>query len=277
MLKISELFIYPIKSLGGISLLETAITDRGFQYDRRWMLIDENNRFLTQRIYPQMALFKLFIGVNCLWVTHPESGKMGIPFETVGVQQEQVTIWEDTCKALRVSHEVDAWFSEALGLNCRLVYMPDSTAREVDQRYAPKGVITSFSDAYPFLMIGQASLDDLNSRLTTSLPMNRFRPNMVFTGGTPFEEDQMNHIRIANKIDFYGVKLCARCIVTTIDQQSGEKSKEPLKTLASYRSKDKKILFGQNLIHGGNGTIRVGDHLEVISKHNEERFIVRGD
>ncbi|MGK9119520.1 MOSC domain-containing protein [Olivibacter jilunii] len=276
MLTISELFIYPVKSLGGISLSEAEVTDRGFKYDRRWMLIDENNQFLTQRVHPQMALFKLEIGGDGLSVTHPEWGKIRIPFEPVDAQFSEVVIWEDTCQAVSVSREVDAWFSDALGLTCRLVYMPDSITREVDQRYAPKGMITSFSDAYPFLIIGQASLDDLNARLEIALPMNRFRPNIVFTGGTAFEEDRMNHIRIGGTIDFYGVKLCARCVMTTIDQQSAKKAKEPLKTLASYRSREKKILFGQNLIHQGSGFVKVGDPLEVLSTHTEERFIVGG-
>ncbi|MEH6307365.1 MOSC domain-containing protein [Olivibacter sp. CPCC 100613] len=274
MLTISGLFIYPIKSLGGIQLGQAEVTDRGFKYDRRWMLIDENNQFLTQRTYPKMALFKLELSVDGLWVMHPEWGKIKIPFDLVNAQQEEVVIWDDTCQAVSVSREVDAWFSEALGFACKLVYMPDSTEREVDQRYAPKGMITSFSDAYPFLMIGQASLDDLNSRLEIALPIDRFRPNILFTGGTPFEEDRMHRIRIGEHVYFSGVKLCARCVMTTIDQQNAEKSKEPLKTLATYRSKDRKILFGQNLIHHGRGMIRLGDHLEVLSTHVEERFIV---
>jgi len=160
-----------------------------------------------------------------------------------------------------------------MGIKCRLVHMPEETHREVDQRYAQPGMITSFSDAYPFLLIGQHSLDDLNTKLAEPLPMDRFRPNIVFTGGRPFEEDLMNHVKIAG-IDFYGAKLCARCVLTTINQQTAVKAKEPLKTLASYRLKNKKILFGQNLIHKGTGIITIGDTLEVLSTHREERFIV---
>lgn len=151
--------------------------------------------------------------------------------------------------------------------------MPEETHREVDQRYAQPGMITSFSDAYPFLLIGQGSLDDLNNRLAEPLPMNRFRPNIVFTGGQAFDEDLMNHIKIAG-IDFYGAKLCARCVLTTINQETAVKAKEPLKTLATYRLKNKKILFGQNLIHEGTGVISVGSTLNVLSTHQEERFIV---
>jgi uncharacterized protein YcbX len=274
MLTISELYIYPIKSLGGIAVTYAEVTDRGLKYDRRWMLVDEQNRFLTQREFPQMTLLKVHIESNGLLVTHHLNGSVSIPFKQHNPNKQQVVIWDDTCIGVFVSNEHDTWFSDALGIKCRLVYMPDDTRREVDQRYAPEGMITSFSDAYPFLIIGQASLDDLNSRLAEPLPMNRFRPNIVFAGGDPFEEDLMKHIHIAG-ISFYGVKLCARCIMTTINQQTAVKAKEPLKTLASYRFKNNKILFGQNLIHEGMGVITVGDTIEVLSTHDEDRFIVK--
>jgi uncharacterized protein YcbX len=273
MLTISELYIYPIKSLGGIALTSAEVTDRGFKYDRRWMLVDEQNRFLTQREHPQMALLKVSVESDGLQVTHQLKGSVSIPFIQHGQSKHEVVIWDDTCTGVYVSHELDNWFSDAIGIKCRLVYMPEDTRREVDQRYAPEGSITSFSDAYPFLIIGQASLDDLNSRLAEPLAMDRFRPNIVFTGGRPFEEDLMNHIHIAG-IGFYGAKLCARCVMTTINQQTAVRAKEPLKTLASYRFKNNKILFGQNLIHEGTGIIAVGDTMEVLSIHHEDRFIV---
>lgn len=151
--------------------------------------------------------------------------------------------------------------------------MPDHTHRKVDSRYAHNGEITTFADEYPFLMIGQESLNDLNRRLSESLPMNRFRPNIVFSGGKPYEEDIIHEFTIGN-ISFRGVKLCARCVVTTIDQETAIKQKEPLKTLAGYRRKGQKILFGQNVIHQGTGHITVGDRLTDISLHNDERFLV---
>lgn len=273
MFTISELYIYPIKSLGGISLTQAEVTDRGFKYDRRWMLVDEHNRFLTQREFPQMALLKVHLENDGLLVTCPLKDPIKIPFKLNNQIKQEVAIWDDTCKGVFVSHEMDNWFSEALQLKCRLVYMPDDTHREVDQRYAREGMITSFSDAYPFMMIGQTSLNDLNNRLADRLPMDRFRPNIVFTGGQPYEEDLMNHIQIAG-IDFFGAKLCARCVLTTINQQTGVKAKEPLKTLASYRLKNKKIMFGQNLIHEGTGIIAVGDTITTLTTHEEDRFIV---
>ncbi|MDB5146634.1 MAG: hypothetical protein JWQ57_654 [Mucilaginibacter sp.] len=273
MLLISELFIYPIKSLGGIAVKSAGVTRRGLKYDRRWMLVDEHNRFLTQREHAQMALLKVHIEAEGLLVTHPSKDPVTIPYQYNGQVKQEVAIWDDTCTGVYVNDEIDAWFSDALGIKCRLVYMPDETEREVDQRYALPGMVTSFADAYPFMTIGQASLNDLNSRLAEALPMDRFRPNIVFTGGKAFEEDKMNHLVIAG-INFYGAKLCARCVMTTIDQQTAIRAKEPLKTLAQYRFKDNKIMFGQNLIHEGSGIISVGDVIEVLSTHHEERFIV---
>jgi uncharacterized protein YcbX len=274
MLQISRLYIYPIKSLGGISLTTARITDRGLEHDRRWLLIDEHNRFLSQREDAQMALFKQQINNGAFTVTYTADGtSIKIPLHPLKQDVAEVTIWDDICTAQYVSDAVDEWFSDKLGINCRLVYMPDDTLRQTDLRYTNEGTITSFADAYPALIIGQASLDDLNSRLATPLPMDRFRPNIVFTGGEPYSEDTMHHISI-NGMDMYGVKLCARCIMTTIDQTTAQKNKEPLKTLATYRRKGNKILFGQNLTVQGSGLLNVGDELTVLSTHTEERFLV---
>ncbi len=279
MLQISELHIYPIKSLPGISLTQVRVTDRGFEHDRRWMLVDENNIFLTQRLVPEMTQLPLLLENEGIRVTNKANGNsFFIPFEEdpdAVEKRTEVVVWEDTCQAAYVSDDADKWFSEALGINCRLVYMPEDSLRVVDQRYAPADKITSFADAYPFMMLGQASLDELNSRMTDPLPINRFRPNIVFKGGKAFEEDVMDQLTISS-IDFYGVKLCARCPIPTIDQNTGARGKEPLKTLAKYRQRDNKVYFGQNLIHNGEGHICVGDTLEVKRYHTDERFIISG-
>jgi uncharacterized protein YcbX len=274
MLVVSQLFIYPIKSLGGIALDTAQLTDRGLQHDRRWMLIDDDNRFLSQREHAQMALFKLEVLADALKVTYtPDGSTINIPFIPLKQDLLDVVIWDDTCTGQLVSDAVDAWFTVKLGISTRLVYMPDETHRAADPRYTTQGTISSFADAYPALLIGQASLDDLNTRLVEKLPMNRFRPNIVFTGGEAYGEDQMNHITI-NGVDMYGVKLCARCVMTTIDQETIAKGKEPLKTLSRYRRKGNKILFGQNLAFNSNGVISVGDELSVHSTHTDERFFV---
>ena len=274
MLLISQLYIYPIKSLAGIAVDKARVTDRGFEHDRRWMLVDLNNRFISQREVHQMALIKVRVTDKGMLVNHTaKNSSFLIPFLPTTNEFADVTIWDDTCTGQFVSSEADEWFSNMLEISCRLVYMPDETARVTDPRYAPDDSITSFSDAYPFLIIGQASLDDLNSRLSEPLPMNRFRPNIVFTGGAPFQEDMMGTFSVGD-IVFYGVKLCARCIMTTIDQETAIKYKEPLKTLARYRFKNNKILFGQNLAHEGRGEISVGDTLRVLKLNHEERFMV---
>jgi uncharacterized protein len=261
---VSELFIYPIKSLGGIAVTSAKVTARGFQYDRRWMLVDTNNCFITQRDFPQMALLRVELTDNGLKVQHKinKSEVVDIPHVLPVSQTATVQIWSDKCKAQFVGRELDEWFSEMLSLKCSLVYMPDSSKRRVDTRYAADKELTSFSDGYPFLIIGQSSLDDLNARLIEPLPINSFRPNIVFTGAGPFEEDRMEHFSI-NNIQFYGVKLCARCTITTINQDTSARSKEPLRTLASYRQVNNKVYFGQNLLHKGTGEIGIGDLITI--------------
>jgi uncharacterized protein YcbX len=271
MLTVSELYIYPIKSLGGIALNSATLTDRGFEHDRRWMLVDDHNQFITQREVNAMALLKPQLTEQGLLIQNSRVAgeELLVPFEPTMASATMVEVWSNHCRAQQVSEEADAWFSQQLGISCKLMYMPDTTNRFVDGRYAHNKEITSFSDGFPLLLIGQASLDDLNSRLATPLPMNRFRPNVVFTGGTAFEEDTMKQFEI-NGITFFGVKPCARCVMTTIDQESGAKAKEPLTTLSTYRMKRNKILFGQNLLYNGPGKITIGDTINIQEKGTVE-------
>ncbi len=265
MLTVSGLYIYPIKSLGGISIDEASIEARGFTHDRRWMLVDKDNRFLSQREYPEMALLDVKIDAHGLVITHkikPAFDKLTIGFNEHTNEKVTVSVWDDVCMSYAVGKEKDEWFSDMLGIECRLVYMPDDTLRYVDGQYAYNKEITSFSDGYPLLLIGQASLDDLNERLAEPVPMNRFRPNIVFTGGYPYQEDDMKQFKI-NDISFSGVKLCARCVMTTIEQSTGVKNKEPLATLARYRRDGNKIYFGQNVLFNGYGKVSVGDVIYV--------------
>jgi MOSC domain-containing protein len=266
MLTISELNIYPIKSLRGISVKSAKVTDRGFEHDRRWMLIDHFGNFMTQRDYAQMAFINVDIKNDGLSVYHRNKKNLGrhlIPFNISSTKNVSVPIWDDTCTALFVGKESDKWFSEALEVDCTLVYQPDETRREVDKKYSVKNEIVSFADGYPFLIIGQSSLDDLNSRLDNPLPMNRFRPNIVFTGGEPYQEDRIKTFKVRNMV-FYAVKPCARCVITTTNQETAERLYEPLKTLATYRKVDNRILFGMNLVHEGDGKINVGDKIEIL-------------
>lgn len=273
MLKISELYIYPIKSLRGIKIDRAVVTDRGFQHDRRWMLIDSHNRFVSQREHAVMVLLIPQINEEHLIVSAPDGTSVKIPLHYENKQLVTVSVWDDTCQAQLIDEAIDNWFSKQLNMDVRLVFMPDETFRQTDPRYTNEDQITSFSDGYPFMMIGQASLDDLNNRLEKSLPMERFRPNIVFTGGEPYQEDLMDNITI-NGINFNGIKLCARCVMITIDQETAVAAKEPTKTLAKYRAKNKKIYFGQNLVHQGIGIITIGDELCQLTQHTEERFFV---
>ena len=270
MLKLSEIWVYPVKSLGGISLQEAQVTDRGLELDRRWLLIDDESRFLSQREYPELALFKPEIVGGFLRITHRvHLESIDIPLRPDfkgGTAKIKVTVWDDVIDAFEVSSDISEWFTKLLKFSARLVYMPDDSERKLDPDYSITGnEITSFSDAYPFLIIGQSSLDDLNGRLETKVPMNRFRPNFVFTNGKAFEEDSWREFKIGD-VSFIGVKSCVRCVMTTVDQEKGVISgKDPLKTLAKYRNFGNKVLFGQNLIGLGLGNVSVGDEVQVLS------------
>jgi uncharacterized protein len=267
MLTISDLYIYPIKSLAGISKETVEITSTGLKHDRRWMLVDDNNMFLSQRTHPMMALLQPTETADGIVVTHKNNPtqSIAIPFHNEGKNTIQVSVWDDICEAVEVSTLCNKWFSEMLQTNCKLVYMPDDTKRLVDKRYANNNEVTSFSDGYPILMIGQASLDHLNAKLDEPIPMNRFRPNIVFIGGHAHIEDEIELFTV-DDIHFLGVKPCSRCVMTTINQQNIEKGKEPLKTLATYRTKNSKIYFGQNILHQQNGSIAIGKKIQIITK-----------
>ncbi len=272
MLTLSAIYIYPIKGLAGISLSSSLVEERGLQYDRRWMLVDNSNTFLTQRKFAQMALLKVKLTAEGLLVQAHGRTDLRIPFEPTG-STLQVTVWDDTCEAVAVNEASDQWFSEALGISCRLVYMPDHSIRPVDSQYAVADNYVSFADAYPFLLISEESLADLNSRLEEAVPMNRFRPTLVVKGATAFAEDTWYQFRIGECL-FYGVKPCARCVVTTIDQETAGQGKEPLKTLATYRQRGHKILFGQNVLFGREGSqIEVGDKV-VLEQLNEKAVVL---
>lgn len=268
---LSGINIYPVKSLGGISLPKAEVTDRGLKYDRRWMVIDSDENFITQRSHPQMALIKTKINGSKLILNHKTKNisPLVIPINIIVADIVYVNVWDDLVEARPVGKYADEWLSEALELKCRLVYMADESFRLVNKTYASNNEIVSFADAYPFLGIGLSSLNDLNLRLEEKLPMNRFRPNFEFSGSEPYEEDRWKKFRIGEVI-FYGVKQCSRCVVTTVDQENAEMKKEPLKTLAQYRTVNNNVMFGMNLLHDGIGVVNVGDEIEILEWKNDE-------
>ena len=169
-----------------------------------------------------------------------------------------VRVWKDTCRAAWLGERPAAWFSDFLGSSCGLVYMAGETIRPADPAYAPGGTRVSFADAFPFLLISEESLADLNLRLADPLPMNRFRPNLVVAGAAPYQEDRWDRVEIKG-LGFRIVKPCARCVVTTTDQLTTERGREPLRTLATYRQVNGKVMFGQNVVHERQGRLRLGD------------------
>lgn len=279
-MKITEINIYPVKSLRGISLNEAKVEKRGFEFDRRWMLTDENGDFFTQREFPKMATLSTSVNENRLEISNLEDEKIEVPFEFEKSEMQKVTVWQSICDAFVLPKNINEWLSDALETKCQIVYMPDESEREINKFFRQNDEIVSFADGYPFLIIGENSLNDLNEKLEAKLPMNRFRPNIVVSDSEPFAEDRWQKIQIGETI-FRSTKPCARCVVTTIEQSVGDfDGKEPLKTLAKYRqAKDvfpnelevldlnaNAVLFGQNLVaENFGGKIRVGDEVKIIN------------
>jgi uncharacterized protein YcbX len=256
---LASIHIYPVKSLGGSSIPEVRSTDRGLEHDRRWMLIDPDGRFLSQRECPAMACLHCAPQVNGFRVTDTRNGNtIDVPWSLAEGTNVNANVWEDEVELMLGDASMHRWFSEALQRPVRLAYMPDSTLRSTDPLYA--NVPVALNDGFPALLISQASLDELNARLETPVPMERFRPNFVIGGGRPFQEDHWKEIAIGN-VRLSIVKPCARCIITTTDQQTGQRSPEPLRTLATYRSVGNKVRFGMLATFAVGGTVRVGDEV----------------
>lgn len=265
-LVLTEIWIYPVKSLGGMPLRSAKVMGKGLEFDRRWMLIDETNTFMTQRINAQMAMFKLSLSgrmINVVKKNATSSPTINFSVDAPPIGQKiRAKIWNDDVDVVEVDEKLSKWFSDHLAMNCKLVSFPEKNPRPVDPKYKVNDEQVSLADAYPFLIIGQSSLDDLNRRLAEPVPMNRFRPTFVFTGGEPYEEDAWREFNIGEN-KFVGVKPCARCVLTTVNQDTAQKGTEPLYTLSTYRKRDSKVLFGQNLVALDHGVVNVGDKITL--------------
>lgn len=289
-MRLSEINIYPVKSLKGITLGEAAVEKRGLRFDRRWMLTDPEGMFFTQREVPKMATVSIEVNGNGLRASAEGVEPISIPAEPDSGERMRVTVWASVVDAIAYRGAVSEWFSDVLGRSSRLVLMPESTERHVSEKFDSGEDIVSFADGYPLLLIGEGSLAELNERLydrykdeeegeKLPLPMNRFRPNVVVEGSEPFAEDRWARVKFGEAI-FRVVRSCARCVITTIDQSRGEfDGKEPLKMLSSFRAAKKVFpanfeafghqanyaLFGENLIPENPGAIvRRGDEVEVL-------------
>ncbi|MCF2489426.1 MOSC domain-containing protein [Dyadobacter sp. CY347] len=257
---LSEIWVYPVKSLGGIRLRESLVEERGLKYDRRWVIVDEKGTFLTQRTNAQMALLDVAFSDEGLMLSHRYDpvNQMLVPFLREDDEDLEVKIWNDVVTARTVSKLADEWLTERLGKIVRIVEMTPDTHRKMGSLYADTDRTVSFADDFPCLLISQASLDDLNSRLSQSVEMKRFRPNFVISGTTPYEEDLWKGITIGDT-RFEVAKPCERCVMVNIDPNTGNKSPETLKALMGYRKEGKDIFFGQNVVGLETGVVREGD------------------
>lgn len=259
-MKLTALFIHPIKSCRGIRLEEARVTDRGLEHDRRFMIVDESGTFVTQRTEARLSSVTTAIDGDSLTVSASGFGEIRIALEVETGDTRDVVVWRSRLSA-RVEREGSAFFSALLGKPLSLVYMPDDIVRPVNPDYGRPTDRTSFSDGYPFLLISEKSLADLSDRVGTQMVVERFRPNLLIDGDAPYVEDRMTTFDVGD-VRFHGVKPCERCVVTTIDPTSGAVGKEPLRTLAKYRrGPDGGVLFGMNLVHDGPGSVRVGDEV----------------
>jgi uncharacterized protein len=221
-------------------------------------VVNPSGEFLSQRTHPRLSLVIPSMEDGELRISAPEMPPLALPLRPTDAVTTRVSIWGQSCAASWQGEDAAGWFSEYLECTCSLVYMPDRVVRPADPTYAPSGTRVSFADAFPFLLISEASLTDLNSRLATPLPMNRFRPNLVVGGGEPYQEDEWSGITVG-EIRMQVVKPCSRCVITTTDQNTAERGKEPLRTLATYRRQDGEVMFGQNVVHENQGKLRLGD------------------
>jgi uncharacterized protein YcbX len=267
-MRVTELNIYPLKSARGISLREMVFDDRGPVGDRRWMLVGEDNVMLSQRDLPRMTLIEVERpgenGASELVCSAPEMQALRVAAPASG-RRIAARVWDDTVDVLEAGGPAHAWFTQYLGRACRLVFQPQDGFRQVDRHYAAAGVGVSLADGFPLLLIGQGSLDDLNRRLAQPIDMRRFRPNVVVGETEPFAEDSWRVIRIGG-MEFDLVKRCIRCAIPSINPETAIVGNEPNRTLASFRRQGNDILFGQNAIHRGPGSIRVGDPVELLEK-----------
>ncbi len=266
-LRLTGLTIYPIKSARGISLSESPVDDFGLTHDRRWMVVDRDGAFISQRSHPRLALVTPGIADGALHISAPVMPVLEVPLEPLESVITRVRVWDDTVEATWLGERAARWFSQFLECFCSLVHMPKHTERPANPAYAPVGTRVSFADAYPFLIISEESLADLNGRLAEPLPMNRFRPNLVVAGATPYGEDRWLRIQF-NSLSLRLVKPCDRCVITTTDQTTAERGREPLRTLATYRNVNGKLMFGQNGVHEAPGHLVVGEDCRAVSRQD---------
>ena len=262
---VSALFVYPVKSCRGIAVDRAEVEAQGLRHDRRWLIVDEARKHVTQREEPRLARVDVAIDEEggALVLSAPGHGALHLPLAPAEGATTRVQVWRDEVDALCGGDEASRWVSAFLGARASLVFMPDDVVRPVRPDFAKAGDRVSFADAFPLLVVTAPSLDDLNARLDRPLPMDRFRPNVVVDGCPPWAEDRWRRARVG-PVPLRLPKPCDRCVVTTTDQRTGERGIEPLRTLATFRQIEGKVYFGVNAAPDALGWIAVGDRVTVL-------------
>jgi uncharacterized protein len=266
---LSGLFVYPVKGARGIALDRARATSLGIEHDRRFMIVDPDGEFLTQREHGRMALLETAIEGDALVLRAPGLGPLRLPLRPTGAADRHVRVWGDRCHAVSLGVEAAAYLGDYLGARVELVYMPDDATRRVDEAHAHKGERVGFADAFPYLLTSEASLSDLNARLGDGVPMDRFRPNLVVRGAPPWAEDAWTAIGVRSVV-FHALKPCSRCSVITVDQATGIAGKDPLATLATFRARSNRVYFGWNLVAESEGEMCVGDAVSLLPRSYEK-------
>lgn len=259
---LEEIRVYPLKGAAGVSVDAWEVDSFGPRLDRRWMVVDrEVGRHVTQRDHPRLALVGPSLDQEDLVLTAPEMEPLRLPRSPGPGPRRQVTVWDSRCRVRDLGPEPAEWMSDFLGSAVQVVFMPPDTVRPVAAHPSAR---VSFADGYPFLLLSREALEELNRRLDEPVPMDRFRPNLVVRGcDAPHAEDRWRRIGIG-ELEFRVVKPCPRCTVTTVDQETGRRSPEPLRTLALYRRDGGRVWFGQNLVHQGTGILERGRSVRVL-------------
>jgi len=262
-MRLSALFIHPIKSCAGIAVARAEVTRRGLRHDRRWMVVDGDGRFLTQRKHPRMALVQLALAGDGYVVTRAGLPSLSLPSLTSTGARVEIEVWKHRGPAVRHDEGSD-WFTRALGQPAQLVCTPDEIVRPVTGDGARDGDEVSFADGFPLLIATTASLADLNTRSNFRTDVRRFRPNLVIDGAPPWAEDEWRALRVG-ALPVRVTTPCARCTIPGVDPDSAELTKEPLRTLATFRTRDHEVYFGVNAIPDGVCELRVGDAVAVVA------------
>jgi len=264
-IQVSGLYSYPVKSLRGHAQETTRVTSWGPDRDRRWLVVGEAGQFITQRQLPKMSRIGAEYRGEGIYLWHLDYGNAEIYVPVTSAQTPcKVMVWADSCAALDAGDEAASWLSSLLGKPLRLCYMPEQTHRQVDMQFGQQGDRVSFADGFPFLLCNIASLQLFSAGLGREMDILRFRPNIVISGAEAFAEDNWQRIRIGD-IEFDLVKPCARCAIPTVNLVDASREADVFTMLRKLRQRGDEVYFGQNMIHRGQGNIRLGDEVKIVS------------